>query len=206
MNLMQHDFQSGLVAERDYGPVLGTPFGVFISEGVSERKEPASGEIITDFVDLPGLIAVMVQSRVMHPRKLSGDDLKYIRSALCLKSKDVAQMVEMSAEHYSRCENGAKAMSAEKEKFYRMVVFLKSFEKRRDLHDRLSREALLVEARKIDSKKAEKAMTAFSRIFLDMKLSTVYPVGERLAFHFYRGTHSDDNSCGDNDQDWARKD
>src|SRR5690606_39098406 len=80
----------------------------------------------TEFTDLPGLIAAIVKSRVLHPRKLSGDDLKYIRSALALKSSEVAAALDLTPEHYSRCENGTKTLSSATEKFYRMFVYLEA--------------------------------------------------------------------------------
>lgn len=189
MNQMQHDFSASPVAQRDYSAVLGTPFKVFLSNGVSECYDATSGKVVTEIVDLPGLIAAVVQSRALHPRKLSGDDMKYIRSALCVKSNEIAAALDFSPEHYSRCETGIKTMSPEKEKFYRMYVFLGACVRDRQIQDKLSKQTLLEKSLKPGSPEdAEKAVAAFAKIFLEMKLIALYPAGDELAFWFSRRT------------------
>ena len=139
MNQMQHDFIGSPVA-KDYSGLLGTPFKVFLSNGVAVKFNKITRKEITDFTDLPGLIATIVKSRVMHPRKLSGEDLKYIRSALALKSSVVAKALDMTPEHYSRCENGTKTFSSAAEKFYRMFVYLGASCRDKDLLEKTKEE------------------------------------------------------------------
>lgn len=201
MNQMQHDFAGSPVAHQDYGPLLGTPFKVYLSNGVDEQVDPESGGLVTEITDLPGLIAAIVQTRVLHPRKLSGDDLRYIRSALCFKSNRVASALDLTPEHYSRCETGTKTMSSEKEKFYRMSVFLAAFLKDKGVLEKFSQEKLLDDSLKPASpEKAQKALDAFKKIFFDMKLESVYPAGERLELAFSRCEECPQS--GDDDGKW----
>jgi transcriptional regulator with XRE-family HTH domain len=199
---MQHDYLGGSVAHRDYGPLLGVPFKIILANGVEEYVDKSSGKVVTEIRDVAGLIAAIVQSRALHPRKLSGDDLKFIRSALCLKSHEVASALDLSPEHYSRCETGSKTLSSEK--FYRMYVFLGAIFKDRGLKERLSKERLFEESVKSSSpERAKKAMAAFSKIFLEMKLDCVYLAGEPLELTFFRRVRADDGlPRGDQDGDW----
>lgn len=194
MNQMQHDLDYGPVAVQDYGELLGTPFSVYLYNGVTVHIDSQSGETVADITDLPGLIAAIVQSRVLNPRKMSGKDLRYIRSALCLRSKQIAASLDMSAEHYSRCESGTKAMSSEKEKFYRMYVYLSSFIKDKGVRNAISE---MEQKPKASPDEAEKALSAFQKIFLEMKIHSVHAAGERLAFEFCRGKGYPDRENAD---------
>lgn len=188
MSQMQHDLIGGPDAQ-DYGKALGAPFKVLLSNGVVTKPDKA-GRLMTEITDLPGLIASVLKSRVQHPRKLSGDDLKYIRSALAMRSNEVAEILEVTPEHYSRCETGVKTLSSSVEKFYRMYVFLQAAYKDKALHDKLSSsdqgasEASTPE----EAEEADEAMEAFRSVFVDMKLEHLHDAGDELMFSFVRRT------------------
>jgi len=95
--MMQHDYVDSPVAQ-DYVELLGAPFKVFLVNGVVEKVDEKTGKVMTEITDLPGLIACILQARVMHPRKLSGNDLKFIRGALRLRSVEVADILDISPE------------------------------------------------------------------------------------------------------------
>jgi hypothetical protein len=197
---MQHDFIGSPVAQ-DYGDLLGTPFKVFLSNGVVEKRNSATGKVAIDIVDLPGLIASIVQSRVLHPRKLSGDDLKYIRSALGLRSVDVANVLEISPEHYSRCEAGTKTLSVSSEKHLRMHVFLAAAWKHTEVQKQIAKNA------KCDPEEAKEALEAFNKIFSEMKIQHLFPADEGLEFSFSRKSRRDDEKiadCGKDDGKWRK--
>lgn len=193
MNQMQHDFMGGPVA-RDFGGVLGTPFRVFLLNGVIEKTNEA-GKIVAEITDLPGLISSIVQSRVLHPRKLSGDDLKYIRTALRMRSHEVADALDISAEHYSRCETGTKTLSATNEKFFRMYAFLEMGSRNSALVDDA------IDQGAISPERAKEAMEAFRKVFFDMKVQHIYSVDSELEFRFCRRANQD-VCCGDDDGKW----
>lgn len=183
MNQMQHDLAIGPVA-KDFGKLLGAPFLVFLSGGVEEKVDSATGKIITEIVDLPGLISAVLQSRVLHPRKLSGEDLKFIRSALGLRSVEIADVLDVSPEHYCRCEAGSRTLSASTEKFFRMHVYLQAAWKHTALQKVLAEKR--ENMRQCSPEEAKEALDAFKSLFFEMKLQSVFPAGDELTFYFTR--------------------
>jgi DNA-binding transcriptional regulator YiaG len=179
----QHDYADGPVAQ-DYGELIGVPFKVFLSNGVVEKVDEKTGKVMTEITDLPGLIACILQARVLHPRKLSGDELKFIRVALRLKSAEVAEdILDVSPEHYSRCETGTKTLSTSTEKFYRMRVFLQAGCKHKavqELKEKMQKENAEIDA----TEEIKEAFEAFQSVFFDMKIKNIFPVGDELAFSF----------------------
>lgn len=203
MNQMQHDFVGSPVA-KDYSEILGTPFKVFLSGGVTVELDKSTGKMMTEIVDSVGLIAAVVRSRVLHPRKLSGDDLKYIRSSLGLRSHEIASVLELTPEHYSRCESGTKTLSSSVEKHYRMFVFLEASCRDKELQDKLSKNR---QANKVtDPEKAKKAVAAFRRVFVEMKIQHIYPIGEDLEFYLSRRECPPEcEDCGDDEGEWQNE-
>lgn len=175
MNQMQHDLPASPV-ERDYGSVIGTPFKVFLSNGVTETRDETTGKAVTEIVDLPGLIAAILRSRVLRPRKLTGDDLKYIRSALRMRSAQVAEVLELSPEHYSRCEAGTKSLSSSTEKSYRMYVFLEAAKHMADQQQNVD----------CSPEEAREMIDAFRNVFQKMKIESIFDVTDKLVFSFSR--------------------
>jgi DNA-binding transcriptional regulator YiaG len=200
VNQMQHDFVASPVAQ-DYGKMIGTPFKVFLSNGVEEKLNDVTRRVATEIADLPGLIASILKARVLHPRKLSGDDLKYIRSALRMRSAEVAVVLEVSPEHYSRCETGVKTLSSTSEKFFRMYVYLQASYKNLAVQEELSK--MKKENLQCTPEEAQAAVQAFQRVFLEMKIQHIFKAGDDLEFSFYRGARRD-NECPDcgNDGKW----
>lgn len=199
--IARHDFEaSGPPPEADYyeATALGAPFKVYLANGV-EIKPDHTGKLMTSITDLPGLIAAVVRSRVMHSRKLSGKELRFIRSALCLKSKDLAAALELTPEHYSRCETGLKAMSTMTEKGYRCYVYLMSLMRDKDIQDAVRQQ----KGHSISPKEGKKVLAAFQKLFLEMKIRSVFPTGDDLAFTFWRQGCPENTTCGaDDDAEW----
>jgi len=194
VNQMQHDFVGSPVAQ-DFGKTLGTPFKVVLCNGVKSKVDKATGKTVLEITDLPGLICSILQTRVTHPRKLSGDDLKFIRSSLGWKSNAVAELLELTPEHYSRCETGVKTLSSSVERFYRMYVFLQAARKRKALQEK----ALKQKKRKPSSAEvqdATEALEAFMTVFVEMKIEYLYHAGDELEFSFIRRPRRNQKDCG----------
>ncbi|RWD62673.1 hypothetical protein [Mesorhizobium sp.] len=196
----QHDFES--TVERMpptlyEAKALGAPFKVFLSDGVTFETDPDTGREVTNIADLSGLIAAVVRSRVLHSRKLCGEDLKFIRSALCMKSNEIAENLELTPEHYSRCEAGTKTMSVSTEKQHRIFVFFSMLTRDKNLQRPKVRN---VEDMKISEKDAFRVTKAVFRIFLDMKIDPVYEAGEELSFTFCRKCRAQPAPEGDDDE------
>jgi hypothetical protein len=180
---MQHDFAGSPVAQ-DYSELLGTPFKVFLANGIEHKLDEATGKVMTEITDLPGLIACILQARVLHPRKLSGDDLKFIRVALRLRSVEVAEALDISPEHYSRCEAGTKTLSTATEKFWRMRVFLQAGSKNKAIQEQVAK--MKEQNIEFDPEEIQEAFEAFQSLFFDLKINPVFPAGEELALGFSR--------------------
>ena len=201
--IMQHDFVgSSPVAGHYDAKSLGSPFKVYLANGFKTEPKSVFKKPMPEITDLPGLIAAVVRTSVLHDRKLAGNDLKSIRSALRIKSKVLAQLIEMTPENYSRCENGLRTMSVITEKVYRANVFLMSF-----LNDKGVLDAACSRAEKgeqVSPDKAKKTYAAFQKIFLEMRISPVCDADEELIFVFSRGLRPgmDAPRGDDDDPEW----
>lgn len=184
MNTNQHGVgASTYVAEEFEATDLGAPFKVVLHGAVKVKKDTETGNLVSYSIpDLEGLIAVIVISRTLHPRKLCGPDIKFIRKALVMKQKELADKLELSVEHLSRCETGAVPMSPATEKLLR-ILSLKS-------------------AMKLHKMKPGAAKTtledAMDRVFDAIKSQPVFDADDELAFHFYRARH-DNSGAGPQD-------
>jgi hypothetical protein len=196
--IVQHDFGSGSPVGHYCANSLGAPFKVYLVNGVKTESHPVTGKSMTIITDLPGLIAAVVRARVLHQRKLSGADLKYLRSALCLKSMVLAKAIDLTPEYYSRCENNQKIMSTTTEKHYRVYAYLSSLLKDRNLQSAVRAQ----KEKDLSPDKAKKALAAFQKLFFEMKICPVFDIDEELAFVFSRKECTNETPCGDDDAEW----
>lgn len=123
MAIIQHrGAKESCVVDRFEADDIGAPFKVVLHHSVKVELDDA-GEIASYTIPDPdGLIRTVVFTRVLHRRKLSGADIKFIRRALGMKQKDLAQRIETTPEHLSRCEAGSLVMSATTEKLLRIYA------------------------------------------------------------------------------------
>lgn len=198
--IMQHDTAgSGRpVAGRYRADLIGAPFAVYLTGGYTVRE--GLGDQLVTIIDLPGLIATVVQLRVLHPRKLSGPELKFLRTALRAKSKTIADAIDLTPEHYSRCETGQKVLSPTTEKTLRAHAFLSSMLRDQEVQDLLKTPPTSLP---VPKKKAEKALAAFTKIFMEMKIESVADTQEELVFTCGRRERNRQEISGsDNGPEW----
>jgi transcriptional regulator with XRE-family HTH domain len=149
--------------------LLGAPFTVMLESSVREESCVSCGAKLKTFVpDLEGLLHAVAITRALTPRKLVGEEIKFLRNAMGWKAKDVAKYLELGPEHLSRCENGSKTLSPLAEKWFRLFVIVKVFEK--SLNKRVNLEKV-------------KEHIDIDRIF-GMKIESTWNSNERLRFHF----------------------
>lgn len=199
--MTQHESGLGIHVVEDYNmEALGAPFTVVLKNGVSKKHDPKTGAEKIIIPDLKGLIGAVVRSRVLHPRKLGGDEVKFLRKSLGIKAKDLAEFLGMTPEHFSRCENGTKVLAPSSEKLFRILAFAGSH------HETPS--DLLVLAKEPKSKvpaksKASKAADSLLTQFLSMKIETVFDPDDGLHFEFVRRVRQEDAaiSSGQTDDD-----
>jgi len=72
--------------------------------------------------DLEGLIAAVAVSRVLHPAKLNGGEILFLRKALELTGKELAALLEANEQTVSRWENDVDPIGPQSEKLLRRLV------------------------------------------------------------------------------------
>jgi hypothetical protein len=99
-------------------------------------------------------------------------------------SARVAETLDISPEHYSRCETGTKTLSSATEKFWRMRVFLQGGCKNKAIQEEVAN--IQEQNPEFDPEEIKEAVAAFQSVFFDMKIENIFPAGEELAFIFSR--------------------
>jgi transcriptional regulator with XRE-family HTH domain len=105
---------------------LTTGFGIPLllmdaaEQEVCDVCDTPSGDI--HIPDTLGLIAAAAVYRVTIPQRLSGAELKFLRKALKMSSKKLAELLGVTAETLSRCENDRMPMNPTTEKYLRMMA------------------------------------------------------------------------------------
>ena len=203
--MTQHEQTANVRVVHEYNmDTLGAPFRITLIDSVSVGVDPCTGEETISVPDPVGLINAVVRSRVEHPRKLNGKEIAFVRKALGVRGKLLADFLGISAEHLSRCETGVKVMSAPSEKLLRLFAFLGTFSKDpTELLNKCSDLSVLQAAiKKAKSKDIQKLLDGFLRVFLEMKIQAFFDPSEKLHFRFVRRS-SDDNCCGsEDDGEW----
>lgn len=109
---------------------LMAPFTVLLENAVTEQTCGACGAPSSIYVpDMEGLLHAVVFARACVSRKLSGQEIRFMRRAMGWKAKDLAKELGVSAEFLSRCENGSKVLGETTEKLFRIFAILKTPDK-----------------------------------------------------------------------------
>jgi len=109
---------------------LGAPFTVILENAVKVVECKKCGTVLkTSIPDIKGLFHAVVFSRALEPRKMVGEEIRFMRKAMGWKSKDLAKQLGVSPEHFSRYENGGKTMPESTEKLFRLYALLKTPDK-----------------------------------------------------------------------------
>ena len=112
----------------EYRPNIGAPFEVVLRKAVEQTVCANSGEIVrTRIPNMSGLLKEVAVARAIYPRKLSADEIKFLRKAVNLKATELAKLLGISAEHLSRCENRDRVLSPAAEKLFRVIVLKRRF-------------------------------------------------------------------------------
>lgn len=163
---------------------LGAPFKVVLLDSVTVTVDPETGEEIVSVPDTVGLINAVVKARACHSRKLSGPEIKYIRDALGVRAKNLAQFLDISPEHLSRCENGEKVLSSTKEQKLRSFAFLATLFTEPEKLLEMQKESPLPNLKE-NLGKIEKMAQEFLSFFFSMKIQAAFSP-EELVFEFTR--------------------
>lgn len=79
-------------------------------------------EFSFDIPNMEGLFAAAAIARAKNPIKLNGAEIKFIRKAMDISAKKLAQYLEVTVEHLSRWENDKAPITASYEKMLRLLV------------------------------------------------------------------------------------
>jgi DNA-binding transcriptional regulator YiaG len=159
---------------------LGAPFKVILKDSVEVVSDDRTGELISYTIPDPdGLLRVVALARVLNARKLSGADIKFLRKAVGVKQKELAQAIEVKAEHLSKVEAGTIPLGPGSEKLLRIFV-AKTAHKIGDCGHKGELE------------------TALDRVFNGLASVAVHDVGADLVFSFaYCSARAADNDGAD---------
>ena len=76
----------------------------------------------TDIPDMPGLIAAVCVTRAKEALKLNGQEIRFLRKAIGVNAKELAQDLNVSEETVSRWENGHLVIGGSVERILRWKV------------------------------------------------------------------------------------
>lgn len=183
---------------------LGSPFRVTLKDSVEIRIDRATGKEIVHIPDFVGMVHTVARCRAAHPRKLSGKDIVFLRKALGIRAKSLADYLDVSPEHLSRCESNAKVLSSATEKVLRLFVFAASYFKSPDellSSIRGSTEETVQRPNSTDSE--DNLGNAFLEYFFKLKIQSVFSADDELHFELTRKCPHQDHThpCGENLED-----
>jgi len=106
-----------------HADLLGAPFDITLINSVKEVWcVECQKKLSTTIPELEGLLQAVAWSRAFTSRKLSGEEVRFLRKAVGMKAKAFAEKIEMSPENLSRVENGQKPLGPGSEKLLRFFV------------------------------------------------------------------------------------
>lgn len=164
----------------DATALLKAPFTVILKNSAKQVVD-GEGKVIEIIIPDPeGLVRAVAQARVLHEHKLNAADLKFLRLALGLKSKELADVISVTPEHVSRLEAGDKVLSPQSEKLVRIYTFVSTvpFTKR----------------------KLEEAVSIVAKVFGKLSIAPCHLIDETIVFRFERiaiATPAGDPGCDD---------
>lgn len=161
---------------------LGTSFKIVLLNSVRSGYNETTGEKEFEIPDYQGLLKKVAVTRAAHSLKLTGGDIRFLRKTLGLKSKDLAEKLDISPEHLSRCENEEKTLSANSEKVLRSLVLMEpAYVLRKALEDVADQEK--------KDEIADQALELICRlqdVISEMKINPVHPADEEIVIEFRR--------------------
>jgi len=92
---------------------------VRIKDTVMHEVCDACGDETTEIPDLAGLVKAVALARLLMPVRLSGKEIRFLRSALQMTGRAFAETLEVKPETVSRWENGENGAGAYVEKLLR---------------------------------------------------------------------------------------
>lgn len=106
---------------------LGAPFRVILTNCVSVTVDTSTGEMLDYTIpDFEGLVRTVAMARLVHDRKLSGAELRFLRKSVGVAQVDLARVLDCKPEHLSKVEGGKYPLTSMAERWARMFLFEKA--------------------------------------------------------------------------------
>ena len=180
---------------------LGIPFKVLLIDSVKEIRNPSTGEVEKTIIpNITGLMKCAAITRIAVPRKLCGPEIKFIRKALKVSAKSLAEKIGVTPEHLSRCEAGERVLSTGAEKCLRISVLMDKL----TITDKMNKVCEKNEKAADLLIKLKKALSEIEGILSDMPITSAHDIEDELVFHFsIANKSSEDLFKEDLDADWS---
>lgn len=164
---------------------LGAPFKVVLTNCVMADYDSSGNMLNYTIPDFEGLVRSVVMARLVHDRKLNGEELKFLRKAVGIPQVELARVLDCNPEHLSKVENGRYPLTTMAERWARMFLF----EKAAKLH------------KMEEGKLKDKLHDLLAKMFEGLKPVAAFSVGE-LEFSFHREATPECTGVAAND-DWS---
>jgi DNA-binding transcriptional regulator YiaG len=174
---------------------LGASFKVILVDSARYVYDMDIGEYCISIPDEQGLLHSIAVVRAVHPLKLAGPDIRFLRKSLGFKSKDLAEHLDISPEHLSRCEKGEKVLSPNSEKLLRLLILMRPLQ----VYEQLLFES--TERNEQDLKSFLAYGRAVRELISDMRILAASN-GEELVLRFSYEYSSSEHSSGPANDDW----
>jgi DNA-binding transcriptional regulator YiaG len=197
---MVENLHSQIVLSEYLAENLGAPFKVILVDSVRQIVNKKTREVTQTIIpNQRGLLQQIALARICIPRKLSGQEIKFIRKAILIRATVLADQIGVSPEHLSRCEAGERVLSVGTEKCLRISVLLEHFKLPNDAED-------VAQENEITRKKLimfESAMSRMTSIIKEMNIPAVHKANNEICLYFKAVSRSEPNLFNDEmDGDW----
>lgn len=125
---------------------------VYLKGGVTEYICPECGTKSTSIKNVVGLHKVIASSLATAKRRLSGQELRFLREQLGFSAEELAQVVEYNEDHIRKIETGSQSPKAPYEMFLRVAILRESKAPEYDLRELANRKSYKLQDLKLVNK------------------------------------------------------
>ena len=141
--------------------------------GIVQYRCESCGEMAAEIPKIKALHRVIARDIICKREALSGDEVRFLRKEIAMKSKDMAETLAILPETYSRWENGKQSVGPSYDRQLRLIYILNASEEdgkviHKNIRKMLSKMAVLPQSStKIDIAPQEWMLDANEPAFSD---------------------------------------
>jgi DNA-binding transcriptional regulator YiaG len=122
--------------------------------GIVQYRCPQCGDEVVTVPNIKGLHLAIARNLICKEEMLTGDEARFLRKELRLKSKEMAAALSMKPETYSRWENEKQGVSSTCDKELRLIYILNASEEEgRILHKNIRGMMVMMAVRPVSEPK-----------------------------------------------------